>query len=239
MSKLEKAICHLSTLEQRIEENGYLHRVDARVQMLVLLVFLFSMLSLPTGHWQRMAFFLVFPLTLCLQAKLGYFSMFLRSLVVLPFVGLVGIFNPWTSFLGILIRGIASVQAVLVFIEVVGFYNLCRAMQRLGVPSLMVAQLLFVYRYLFVLLQEALSMERARQSRSYGRTTYSLRQWGTFAGQLLLRTLDRSERLHQAMLSRGFNGMLPHRELSPWRFSDTLYLLVWSTLFLLLRFITF
>lgn len=239
MSKLEKVICHLNSIEQKVRGDEYLRRIDTRAQLLVLLIFLFSMLSLPTGHWQRMTFFLVFPLTLCLQAKLGYFSMFLRSLVVLPFVGLIGIFNPWPNFLGILIRGIASVQAVLVFIQIVGFHNLCRAMQRLGVPSLMVAQLLFVYRYLFVLLQEALSMERARQSRSYGRTTYPLRQWGTFTGQLLLRTLNRSERLHLAMLSRGFNGMIPQEEHSPWRFSDTLYLLVWSTLFLLLRFITF
>lgn len=239
MSKLEKVIYQLSSIEQKVGEDKYLHRIDTRAQLLVLLVFLFCMLSLPTGHWQRMTFFLVFPLTLCLQAKIGYLSLFLRSLVILPFVGLIGIFNPWPSFLGILIRGIASVQAVLVFIQVVGFHNLCRGIQYLGVPSLLVAQLLFVYRYLFVLLQEALSMERARQSRSYGRTTYPLRQWGIFTGQLLLRTLDRSERLHQAMLSRGFNGTLPQGEHSPWSFSDTLYLLVWSTLFLLLRFITF
>lgn len=253
MSKLEKALYELNVMEQSAEQDSVLHRLDPRAKLVVTLLFLISVLSLPLENLSGLILFFVYPIISCSTAGIGYGILLKRSLVVLPFIVFIGIFNPiidrqivfyagnlgitagWISFFSILLRGLLSVQAVLILILSTGFYNLCRGMQRLGIPSLFTTQLLFVYRYIFVLLQEALSMDRARDSRSFGQKSYSFRMWGTFIGQLLIRTIERSERIHRAMLSRGFTGNITGNFQFTWKTGATIYLIIWSIVFLILR----
>lgn len=253
MSKLEKAIFELNRMEQASEQLSPLHRLDTRAKLLVTLLFLIFVLSLPLDNLAGLILFLVYPIVSCAMVGISYGSVFKRSLFVLPFIAFIGIFNPildrqvafhiggigitdgWISFLSILIRGLVSVQAALILILTTGFYNLCRGMRCLGVPSLLTTQLLFVYRYISVLLQEALSMYRARAARSFGRKSYPFRMWGIFIGQLLIRTIERSEHIHRAMLARGFTGNIESNYHASWRTKETLYLVLWTGLFFLLK----
>lgn len=254
MSKLEKAIDELNRMERTAEQCSPLHTLDARAKFLVTLLFLLTVLSLPLIDISSLILFIVYPIVSCAMAGISYGSIFKRSLIVLPFILFIGIFNPildkqvvfylggvgitsgWITFFSILIRGLVSVQAIFILILTTGFYNLCRGMGHLGVPSLLITQLLFVYRYVSVLLQEALNMDRARTARSFGRKSYPVRMWGVFIGQLLIRTIERSERIHRAMLSRGFTGTIEGVSYSHWRFRETFYLIFWILLFLVLRF---
>lgn len=253
MSKLEKAIYELNRMELASEQPSPLHRLDARAKLLVTLLFLIFVLSLSLDNLAGLILSFVYPIVSCAMAGISYGSVFKRSLIVLPFIAFIGIFNPildrqvafyvgdigitagWISFLSILIRGLVSVQAVFILILTTGFYNLCRGMRRMGVPSLLTTQLLFVYRYISVLLQEALSMDRARAARSFGRKSYPFRMWGIFIGQLLIRTIERSERIHRAMLARGFTGSIEGSFHATWRTRETLFLVVWAGLFFLLK----
>ena len=128
-------------------------------------------------------------------------------------------------------------QALLVLIGSTGYYRLCRSLQQLGVPAVFTTQLLFVYRYLYVLIEEAAAMQQARDARSFGRRSYPLKIWGTLVGQLLIRTFDRAEQISRAMLARGFSGRIPEGvfERPAWRMRDTLFLAVWCSAFVLLR----
>lgn len=253
MSKLEKAIDELNRMERTADQCSPLHALDARVKLLVTLLFLLIVLSLPLMNLSTLILFNVYPIVCCAMAGIRYGTIFKRSLLVLPFILFIGIFNPlldrqvvsypggveitsgWITFVSILIRGLVSVQAVFVLIFTTGFYNLCRGMGHLGVPSLLITQFLFVYRYISVLLQEALNMSRAQTARSFGRKSYPVKMWGIFVGQLLIHTIERSERIHRAMLSRGFTGTIEGVSSSRWRLRETLYLLSWAILFLVLR----
>lgn len=253
MSKLDKALYELNTIEQACGLSSPIHTLDPRAKLLVTLGYLISILSLPLSDLSSLILSGVYPVITCAMGGISYSTVFRRSLLVLPFVLFIGIFNPifdrriafyignigistgWISFFSITLRGILSVQAVLVLILTTGFYNLCRGMQRLGIPALFTTQLLFVYRYIFVLLQESLNMQRAIAARSFGRKSYTLRLWGIFIGQLLIRTVNRSERIHRAMLARGFNGTVKDCLRSVWKKKDSLYLVVWLILFIALR----
>ncbi len=57
-----------------------------------------------------------------------------------------------------------------------------------------------------MLIDEAKRLVRARALRSFKSRGMGIAVFGQLVGQLLLRTIDRSQRIHQAMLSRGFNG---------------------------------
>lgn len=145
---------------------------------------------------------------------LTYARVFRKSLVTLPFILLIGVINPvfdhrvamtvcgvdvwagWISFISIVVRGLLSVQAALLLVYVCGFNGVCRALGRLGLPSVMVTQLLMVSRYMQTLGEEAVTMHRARQSRGYGRRNYPIREWGP------LFSIDKGEKV--ALL--GLNG---------------------------------
>jgi cobalt/nickel transport system permease protein len=96
------------------------------------------------------------------------------------------------------------------------FPDLMHALRHLRAPRLLIAIISFMYRYLFVLADEATRLMRARESRSaapvHGRGGGTL-WWrakvaGSMVGQLLVRSLERSERVYNAMLARGYRGQL-------------------------------
>ena len=250
MSKLERALYELGSIERQADGQTLLCRLDARSKLLATLLFLVCVLSFGADELPRLTLSFAWPVVWCALGGMGYVWLFRRSLIVLPFVFFVGLFNPlfdhrpafrvgsmeisvgWLSFVAILLRGLVAAQALFALVRTTGLHRLGGALHRLGLPNVMVSQLLFVHRYLFVLLQEALSMERARAARGFGRKSYPLKLWGVFVGQLLLRTVNRSERIHRAMLSRGFNGTLPLVTHGRWKLHDTLFLAV-CTLFCL------
>jgi cobalt/nickel transport system permease protein len=126
-------------------------------------------------------------------------------------------------FASILLRSWLSVQGAILLTATTPFPDLLHALRHLRVPSLLVVIIGFMYRYLSVLTDEAVRLLRARDARSArpagggggGSITWRARVTGYMAGQLFLRSYERSERVYQAMLARGYTGhfltLTPHR----------------------------
>ena len=91
------------------------------------------------------------------------------------------------------------------------FAELLRGLRKLGCPRILVLNLGFLYRYLYVITEEVLRMRQARDSRRVGRAPLlaELKLLGSMLGTLLLRSFERAERMYHAMLSRGFSGQFP------------------------------
>lgn len=242
----------LSTLISTDKNNraeGVLTRFDVRAVTLSLLCYLVAMLSLPAtdlGDLLVMWCLLIMATSL---SGVRFRSMFRKVIFVLPLILLIGLFNPiidrtpiatfsgvtitrgWVTFLAIILRGVMAVGAVAVVTEGIGFRAICYALRRLGVPKLFTEQLLFLHRYLFVIVEEAEDMSRARLARSGGKSGLRLRVWATLIGTLLIRSIDRAERIYGAMLARGYQGEMPERRAKKeWRKHDTLLLVIAATL---------
>ena len=104
------------------------------------------------------------------------------------------------------VRFFLTISAALVLIGTTSFNGVCMGLERLGMPDVLATQLLFLYRYIFVLGEETMRMSRARASRSFGRRGMGIRVYSQILGHLLLRTYARAQRVYQAMLARGFDG---------------------------------
>ncbi len=112
-------------------------------------------------------------------------------------------------------KSLLSVGAAVILTATTSPLALLRALRGLGVPRIIVATVLFMYRYLFVIGEEALRLLRARDSRSarVGRQSGGSLPWrakvlGNMVGSLFLRSYERGERVFDAMTARGFNGEL-------------------------------
>lgn len=253
-SRLEKAILILHTGQLRSTEQSHISGIDPRALLIVTLLYLVSMLSIPVVNIDRIIWFAIYPIISAPLAHLQFSRLLKNSLYVFPLLLMIGIFNPildhrpafsvfgveittgWITFISIILRGLLATQALLLLIRVTGFNEMCYSMRRLGIPAIIVTQLLMVYRYISVLLQEALTMQRARLARGYGQKAFKPLMWGNFVGQLLLRTLHRGRRIHLAMKARGFNGEILHYVSMRWATADTVFCMAWIPIFLILRF---
>jgi cobalt/nickel transport system permease protein len=105
----------------------------------------------------------------------------------------------------------------------------------MGMPKVFAVQLLFLYRYIFVLAEESGRASRARELRSCGKKGLGISSFSSMVGHLLLRTWGRAERIHRAMLARGFTGEFHTTSQSHFGAAEIRFVLGWSTLFVFLR----
>jgi cobalt/nickel transport system permease protein len=97
-------------------------------------------------------------------------------------------------------------------------------------------QFLMLYRFIFILTAEASRMVRAHSLRSVGPARTTIRVWASLAGHLLLRAYDRGQRVHAAMLARGFDGTPRSLRASRWSLADTAFVLGCGLFLALVRF---
>jgi cobalt/nickel transport system permease protein len=128
-----------------------------------------------------------------------------------------------------------TVGGAFVLIGTTGFTPTCQALHRMGMPQVFTTQLLFLYRYIFVLAEEAGRTSLARELRSCGTKGQGIESYRSLIGALLLRTWGRAERIHDAMLARGFNGEFHRVQSNGFGRMETIYCFGWSALFILFR----
>lgn len=253
MAKIESSFFDITYLDALSYQDTPVHRLDPRVKLLTTLLFVVCVLSFSKYELSGLIPFVIYPIALVTLGNLPMAYLLKKVLLALPFAFFIGIFNPlldravlmhlgpmgisggWVSFASIMIRFVLTVSAALTLIASTGFNSVCMAMERMGVPSSFAVQLLFLYRYLFVLTDEAVRMVRARSLRSFGGRGMGPRVFSYMIGQLLLRTLDRAQRIHLAMRCRGFDGEI--RMSRPLKICgrDVAFLMGCSSFFLLMR----
>lgn len=119
-------------------------------------------------------------------------------------------------FSSIVIRSLLSVQMAILLTSTTQFHDLIHALRHLRLPQALVAVISFMYRYLFVLSDEVIRLMRARDARSArmpgkkagGSILWRAKIAGNMAGQLFIRSFERSDRVYNAMLARGYSGHL-------------------------------
>ncbi len=119
-------------------------------------------------------------------------------------------------FFSIVVRSWLSVQVAILLVTTTQFPDLIHALEHLRLPRMLVTVIAFLYRYIFVLSDEVLRLLRARQARSatlpdqrgVGNLFWRARIAGNMVGQLFLRSYERSDRIYNAMLARGYQGHL-------------------------------
>jgi cobalt/nickel transport system permease protein len=253
MASLHSAVLDLKRLDLLANGSSTIHRLDARAKVLVTLVFIICVVSFSRYELTALFPFVIFPVVMISLAGLPLRFLLRKIIMICPFVLAVGIFNPvfdrqillqlgplgisggWISFASILARSLLTVGAAYILVGTTGFSAVCQAFERLGMPQVFAVQLLFLYRYIFVLTAESGRASRARELRSCGKRGQGIRSFGSLTGHLLLRTWQRAERIHMAMLARGFTGEFHARRQSGFGIAEILFVLGWSMLFIVLR----
>jgi cobalt/nickel transport system permease protein len=252
MSRIDAALRDLRSLEALAARDTPLARLDARAKVIATAAFIITVVSFERYTVAALLPLAAYPVALIALGDLPIASLARKMLVAAPFAVLVGVFNPmldrapmllagdvtvaagWVSFASILVRFALTVSAALALVAGTGVSALCAALARLGVPNVFTAQLLFMFRYAFVLGAEAARMSAARELRSGGRSL-ALSAYGPLLGHLLLRAFERAQRIHLAMMARGFDGELRTLRMLRWSARDTAFVVAWGAFFVVVR----
>lgn len=118
---------------------------------------------------------------------------------------------------------IGTVSAVILGATTI-FPDVLRALDALRVPRLFTLIAAFMYRYLFVIVDEVQRMRAALASRGYRpRWAWQVGAFGRVVSALFLRSYGRGERVYLAMLARGFAGVMPQLDTLAFRRTDGLF----------------
>jgi cobalt/nickel transport system permease protein len=230
---------HVHYLDPYREGESPIHRLDPRVKLVVALAFIVTTSLTPVGAWPVYVLLWALVLSVTILSEIGVWRVLARSSLALPFM-LAALPLMFTSgvtvlgtlplgfanltvyaeglerFLSIAVRSWISVQMAVVLATSTPFPDLLMAMRGIRIPRLLVAVFGLMWRYLFVMADEAGRLMRARESRSGstgdplhksgGTLAWRAKVTGGMAGSLFLRSIERGDRIYSAMASRGYDG---------------------------------
>ncbi|NTW57671.1 MAG: cobalt ECF transporter T component CbiQ [Nitrospirae bacterium] len=239
----DTAYYSIGRLDRLSYQDTVIHRLDPRVKVIATILFIITVISYPKYEVIALAPFFLFPVLLVSLGDIPVLFLLKKIVIVSPFAIFIGMFNPvfdrgtvlflgrslsagWISYCSILLKFSLTISAALLLIATTSFPGVCHALRRFGLPALFVSQLLFLYRYLFVLMEETMRIVRARDMRSFGKRGSDARTTVRIVGMLFLRTVERAERIYSAMLSRGFSGDMPSMKRQAIGGADLLFLVL-------------
>ncbi len=222
-----------SFIDEYSHLDSFIHRLDPRTKIVASLAFIVAVVLTPVSNWWVFVFYFCVIAAMLVLSKLPPLYVMKRSLVIFPFVVLIAVFIPFfkkgevigsyniwlwqvsVTYSGLLILANVVVKAWLCILALIvlsstaKLADLLKGLRQLGMPKVMILILSFMYRYIFVLVDEVMRMQQARDSRDFGGSRLrQIRTVGNMAGTLFIRSYERGERIYAAMLSRGFDGQI-------------------------------
>jgi len=222
-----------SFIDEYSHLNSVIHRLDPRTKLIASLAFILAVMLTPTNNWLVFAFYFAIIAFMLAFSQLPPIYVLKRSLVILPFVLLIAIFIPffregevagsynvWLWQISITYNGLLvltnvivkswlSILALILLSSTTRLNDLLKALRQLGMPQVMILILSFMYRYIFVLVDEVMRLRQARDSRNFGGSwLHRLKTIGHMVGTLFIRSYERGERIYAAMLARAFDGQV-------------------------------
>lgn len=253
MSKIGNAIHEIYNMDTIAARDQWMNRIHPLVKFVLTIVYIAAVVSFSKYDVIGLAGMAVYLIAGFILAELSFRECLWRLRVVLPFVCMVGIANPFLdralvslggicvragvlSMLTLMMKGVFSVMASYLLIATTSIEKICYALRLLHVPKLLVTQVLLTYRYITVLLGEANRITQAYSLRAPNQKGVHFKVWGSLTGQLLLRSVDRANELFESMTLRGYQGEFRYMgENIPVRWQDILYLAVWLGVIFLFR----
>lgn len=197
--------------------------------IIILALFILFVIAVPKFDLAGVIAFAAFPLLLATAAGIPLLPLLKRLVIVSPFILFMAAGNlaldrstaltiagfaitgGMISATVIVLKTLVTLVALLSLMAVMPFHRFGMALRSLRVPEVFVTQLLLVYRYSFLLAEEAGMMQKARDLRSFGKRGKGPLVTAKLIGSLLIRTTSRAERIYMAMSARGFQTALDSR----------------------------
>lgn len=194
--------------------NSIIHRLSPNIKLIFTFSFIvFIILTYPEKVFIFFIYLMLIFLIIILS-KIPVIYVLKKSSIIFPFVIFVTLSIPFFKenfvdglliFWNCFIKSWISILIMIILSSTTKFSELLKSLEYFKFPKILIMLLAFMYRYIFLLIDEAMKLERAYNSRYFGgKVIKQIRMIGNIIGLLFIRTYERGERVYMAMCSRGF-----------------------------------
>ena len=254
MNKMEKALHELSQMDELAAQNSPIHRLHPAAKLVSTIAYIVLVVSFHKYQLSGLIPMVLWPVLLFQVSGIPVGTCFYKLRIVLPLVMAVGLFNPLfdrapmlviggvsvsggvISMVTLMLKGLFCLMASFLLMATTPIDSLCAALRKFHVPGVMVTLLLLTYRYVGVMTEELAIMTDAYHLRAPGQKGIHVSAWGSFLGQMLLRSMDRAQELYSSMLLRGYHEHFHYADVKAFGWADGVYTLGCLAAFFVLRF---
>jgi len=253
MSRINRAIEELERLENTAKRDIWINRLHPAVKLFLTMLFAVLTVSFSSADVPGLLTMGVYPAFMMIMGDIHAGEAWHRLKPVLTVALLIGILNPlldretafylghmritsgMLSMCGLMIKAVWCVLAGYILICSTTMLQLCAVLRQIGLPRPIVTVIMLMYRYIFLLMAEADRTLIAYRLRAPGQKGVHMKAWGSLAGNMLLRSIDRAQTLYQSMLLRGFREDFPLSGGKRPEFFSIIFGLIWTAVMMVLR----
>ena len=253
MEKIDRAVRDLREMDTLAAMESPIHRLHPLAKLVTTILYIAVTVSFSRYDVTGLAVMVLYPAALFALSGVPVKTCFYKLRFVLPLVCAVGLFNPLLdrapmvavggvavsggiiSMVTLMMKGVFCLTASFLLAATTSIDAVCAALRKVRVPGLLVTLILLTYRYVGLMMDEVAVMTDAYHLRAPGQKGIRFSAWGSFLGQLLLRSSDRAGELYGSMRLRGFRGEFSYAEVRRARTADWLFAAVCAGLFILFR----
>ena len=221
---------NILNIEKYNNKNSLIHKVNPLVKLILTLFYIFTLLSVNKLNLNIYLYFFMYIFILMLLSKISIFDYLKRVIMILPFFVFVFFFvTVYTKgesfiqfhfifkfnisyaglfkFANLLIRSCLSLFALLVLSFTTKFNFLINSLEKLHTPKIFITIINTMYRYIFVIKDESKKLIIAKNVKEFNiNRFFKFKILSNIIGILFIKTYDKSERIYNAMLVRGYGN---------------------------------
>lgn len=254
MNKMEKALNEIGHMDELSVQESPVHEMNATAKLLSTVFYILTVMSFNKYDLSGLIPMLLWPVFMFQMSGISVRTCFYKLRIVLPLVMAVGLFNPFfdreiilrigstgvsggvVSMITLMLKGVLCLMASFLLVATTPFDNICAALRGMHFPATLVTLLLLTYRYVGVMTEELAVMTDAYHLRAPGQKGIHVSAWGSFLGQLLLRSMDRAQELYSSMLLRGYHQHFHYAPVKPFGSRDAVYMILSAAFFAAVKF---
>ncbi len=255
MSTLSDSIYKLNKIDDLGNQESLIHDINPVAKLIVTLLYIIVVVSFSKYNISGLIPFVIYPILIIYLGDIPVKIVLKASLIGLPVIIGLGVFNlifertvtfyigivPITwgtiSLISLFIKGMLTITAGILLICTTGIEGLAKSLRDIKVPKIFTNQIVFMYRYVFVLIESVDEVYNAYMLRAPNQKGIHFKFWGSLLGHLLLRSFERADRIYNAMILRGFDGEYVTFTNDKIKLKDFMYMMVWILFFLIFKFI--
>lgn len=255
MNKLNKALYEIQGIEDLANRDCFVNKIHPSIKFILTVTYISLVVSMGKYNLGGVIGMSIYPIFLLITCDISLKDSLRKLKIVLSFVFLMGIFNPFfdskiliningisisggiISMITLILKGILTILASYLLIATTTIEKICYAMDKIHIPKILITEVLFIYRYVTVLLKEANKITESYSLRAPNQKGINYKVWGSLIGQLLLRSIDKAENIYESMCLRGYSGKFYYSYKIRYNSKDYNYFIIWVVIFGTMRFL--
>lgn len=254
MNKINNTINDLHFLDIMAERDVWINHIHPLSKLLVTIFYLIMVMSFDKYNLiglLGMILYIIITMTigdLPFKQSFSHLKYILLAILILgianPIFDRVGLFSVFgititsgmVSMVTLIMKAGFAIFASFILIETTSIEGICYALRMIRVPKVLVIVIMLIYRYIILMLKEAQRVTQAYSLRAPKQKGICYKAWGPLLGQMLIRSIDRAQKVYESMTLRGFDGEFNIRRSEGKNLVSIFYLLIWITIFIGLRY---